>query len=87
MWTTVTISYFRCYSFCSNHQRHPKSAWAMMFRCSPFVPRSCYEEGVYRFQSIKALTKPDYYVAIPANPKHLIALNEISPEIIHIHSL
>ncbi|HHY12090.1 MAG TPA: glycosyltransferase family 4 protein [Firmicutes bacterium] len=52
----------------------------------PSYPGAAHEEGVYRFQSIKAPTKPDYYVAIPANPKHLIALNEISPEIIHIHS-
>jgi len=43
----------------------------------PSYPGAAHEEGVYRFQSIKAPTKPDYYVAIPANPKHLIALNEI----------
>ncbi len=52
----------------------------------PSYPDATYEEGVYRFQSIKAPTKPDFYVAIPTNPKHLITLNEISPEIIHIHS-
>jgi 1,2-diacylglycerol 3-alpha-glucosyltransferase len=52
----------------------------------PSYPGTTPEEGVYRFQSVKAPTKPDFYIAFPANPKHLIALGEISPDIIHIHS-
>ncbi len=52
----------------------------------PSYPGAGYEPGVYRFPSIKAPTKPDYYVAIPVNPKHLITLKEISPQVIHIHS-
>lgn len=52
----------------------------------PWYPGANHEEGIYRFQSIKAPTKPDFYIAFPANPKHLIALSEISPEVIHIHS-
>ena len=52
----------------------------------PSYPGTTHEDKIYRFQSIKAPTKPDYYIAFPANPKHLIALSEISPEIIHIHS-
>ena len=52
----------------------------------PAYPGAVKEEGVYRFQSIKAPTKPDFYVAIPVNPKHLMVLNDISPQVIHIHS-
>jgi len=58
----------------------------MMFRCSALrTQEPLHEEGVYRFQSIKAPTKPDLLCRHPLQiPKHLIALNEISPEIIHI---
>jgi 1,2-diacylglycerol 3-alpha-glucosyltransferase len=52
----------------------------------PSYPGAGHEQGVYRFQSVKAPTKPDFYIAFPANPKHLIALSEISPDVIHIHS-
>ncbi|MGI6163291.1 MAG: glycosyltransferase family 4 protein [Bacillota bacterium] len=52
----------------------------------PSYPNATSEPGVYRFPSIKAPTKPDYYVAIPVNPKHLVTLKETSPQVIHIHS-
>ncbi|HHY17415.1 MAG TPA: glycosyltransferase family 4 protein, partial [Firmicutes bacterium] len=52
----------------------------------PSYPGATVEPGVYRFPSVKAPTKPDYYVAIPVNPKNLIALWELSPQVIHIHS-
>lgn len=52
----------------------------------PSYPEADQEPNVYRFPSIKSPTKPDYYIAVPVNPKHLMAIKELAPDVIHAHS-
>lgn len=52
----------------------------------PWYPETDPEPDVYRFPSIKSPTKSDYYIAVPVNPKHLMAIKEICPDVIHTHS-
>ncbi|HOV66245.1 MAG TPA: glycosyltransferase, partial [Bacillota bacterium] len=52
----------------------------------PSYPEANQEPNVYRFPSIKSPTKPDYYIAVPVNPKHLMAIKELAPDVIHAHS-
>ena len=52
----------------------------------PSYPDATTEPNVYRFPAIKSPTNPDYYIAVPVNPKLLLAIKEMSPDVIHAHS-